>query len=473
MYQVARLISGPAVFALLVWVLPLEDKALYMLASMGWMLVWWAIQVVPIGITALLPMILFPMLGIDSLKQVSSHYANPIIYLFLGGFILGISIEKWKLHERLALIILKRSGTNPQRIIFGFMLATAILSIWISNTAAAMMMLPIGMSLISSVKPQFGDNATHNRFAVSLLLGLAFAANIGGMATLIGTPPNLVLAALANERLDIEIGFATWMVFALPLTAILFCLVLLVNTKLLFRLPKGKLIGLDLIVQERLTGLGKPSFGERMVGLVFFGTALLWVLRAPIASLPGMEWLRDTTIALIAAVSLFILPGGGGKPLLDWKDTSALPWEILLLFGGGISLAAGLESAGVVLMLGESLSKLDFLPWFSVLFIVTFITIFLTEGMSNVALVSVFAPLALTIAPVLGGAPLDLAVPLTLAASCAFMLPIATPPNAIVFGSDLIKVSQMMRSGLVLNILSSITIAVYCYYLVAYFFPPV
>ncbi len=468
--QIFRLLSGPITFLVLLALLPIDGKALYMLATMAWMLVWWTLQVVPIGVTALLPMILLPALGIESIKEVSSNYANPIIYLFLGGFILGIAIEKWNLHQRLALVILKRSGTKPRNIIVGFMLATALLSMWISNTAAAMMMLPIGMSLIQLVKPQFENPRHYSNFSVSLLLGLAFAANIGGMATLIGTPPNLVLAALLSESLGIDLGFADWMLFAVPISALIFFTVVIINTRVLFQMPASPLMGLKCVVNERLTALGKPSFGERMVSVVFFCTALLWIFRAPLSNIEILFWLDDTIIALIAAVSLFVLPGEKHSPLLEWKDMRRLPWEILLLFGGGISLASGLSTSGVVGMFGESLAGLSHLHLLLIILIVTAATIFITEVMSNVALVTVFAPLALTLAPILGGSALELAIPLTLAASCAFMLPIATPPNAIVFGSGMIEVKQMMRSGLFLNIICALLIAIYCYKMVPFIF---
>ncbi len=461
-----KLLLGPILFALCLTLMPFNQ---FQNASLGvgiWMIVWWTTQVIPIGVTALLPMILFPAMGIDSLKNVTSHYANPIIYLFFGGFILGLALERWNLHQRLALNILRISGSRPRNIIAGSMIATAIMSMWISNTAATMMMLPIGLSIVALVENQIKASREKRNFSLCLLLGLAFSANVGGMATLIGTPPNLVLAALVKESLGVEIGFSEWLLFALPLAAILFVIILQINARLVFPVRNESLSGLGEMISQKIQVLGRPQSGEIRVFFVFVATALLWIFRGPLSDVSGLGFLSDPLIAIMAAVSLFALPSGEGRQLLTWEDTRFLPWEILLLFGGGLALAGGLESSGVVHIFGSAIAGFHGFHWFLVVLLLTFVAIFLTEGMSNVALVSVFIPIAIVIAPGLGGSGLELAIPLTLGASCAFMLPIATPPNAIVFASNKITMAEMARTGFIINIFCTILIALYCYFLV-------
>jgi len=468
--RIYKLALGPIVFLLLIFIVPLDYSQTKVIGVAGWMITWWITQVIPIGATALLPMVLFPALGVESLKSVTSNYANPIIYLFFGGFVLGLAIERWNLHQRLALAILKKSGTQPRMIILGSMLATAILSMWISNTASTMMMLPIGLSITQLLQNQFPSEKACNQFTLCLLLGLAYAANIGGIATLIGTPPNLVLAALAGETLGIEIGFTNWLLLALPLTVVLFFLAHFVNTRILFRVQSERLIGIRELLDQKIEKLGPQGSGEKRVQLVFVVTALLWIFRTPLSKLPGMDFLSDPLIAVASAVSLFIIPSGERRPLLIWEDTRSLPWDILLLFGGGLSMASGLASSGLVELLGTVLSDSGAIPWFLVIAIIVLAAIFFTEGMSNVALVSILVPIVFAVAIPLGGDPLELAIPLTIAASCAFMLPIATPPNAIVFSSNCITMQQMMRAGFLLNLLAAAIISVYAYYIVPLIF---
>jgi len=470
MWNVVKLLSGP-LFFLLIWLLGPFDH--FQNATLGvaiWMIFWWTTQIIPIGVTALLPMILFPAMGIDSIKNVTVNYANPIIYLFFGGFVLGLALEKWNLHQRLALNILRISGTRPRNIIAGSMLATAIMSMWISNTAATMMMLPIGLSIVSLIENQLEANREKRNFALCLLLGLAFSANVGGMATLIGTPTNLVLAALVSESLGVQIGFSEWFMFALPISAILFFAILQINVRFVFPVKNDSLKDLSQMISQKIQLLGKPGAGEIKVFLVFLSTALLWIFRAPLSTIESLSFLSDPLIAVLAAVSLFAIPSGEGRQLLKWEDTCNLPWDILLLFGGGLSLAAGLESSGVVQLLGNAIIEFQGIDWLLVVLLITFISVFLTECMSNVALVSVFIPIAIIIAPSLGGSGLELAIPLTLGASCAFMLPIATPPNAIVFASNKITMAEMVRTGFIINVFATIFIALYCYYLVPRFF---
>ncbi|MGB6037591.1 MAG: SLC13 family permease [Cryomorphaceae bacterium] len=470
MKRIYKLALGPIVFLLLVFLVPLDYSQSKVIGVAGWMITWWISQVIPIGATAILPMVLFPALGVESLKSVTSNYSNPIIYLFFGGFVLGLAIERWNLHQRLALAILKKSGNQPRMIIMGSMLATAIMSMWISNTASTMMMLPIGLSITQLLQDQFPSEKACNQFTLCLLLGLAYAANIGGIATLIGTPPNLVLAALAGETLGIEIGFTNWLLMALPLTIVLFFLAHFVNTRILFRVQSSRLMGMRDLLDQKIEKLGPQGSGEKRVQLVFIVTALLWIFRTPLSKLPGMDFLSDPLIAVASAVSLFVIPSGERGPLLIWEDTRSLPWDILLLFGGGLSMASGLASSGLVELLGTILSDSSSIPWFLVIAIIVLAAIFFTEGMSNVALVSILVPIAFAVAIPLGGDPLELAIPLTIAASCAFMLPIATPPNAIVFSSNCITMQQMMRAGFLLNLLAAAIISVYAYYIVPLIF---
>ena len=469
MRRQTQLAIGPLLFAL-AFLLPLESKQCSTIGVIAWMIAWWIGRPIPIGATSLLPMILFPMTGVSGLKAVAANYAHPIIYLFFGGFVLGLAIEKWKLHKRFSLSILKRSGNNPKRIILAGMLATAIMSMWISNTASTLMMLPIGMSMIELLESKLENKESRVNFAICLLLGLAYAANIGGMTTLIGTPPNLVLAAFAEETLNIEIGFSTWFLMALPLVAILFVIAFLVNTKLIFPIQKQPIHGVKELVQEQFEELGKPVTGEKRVQIIFILTALLWIFRSQLNKIPGLDFLDDSIIAICSAITLFIVPDGDGDGLLKWSDTKKLPWDILLLFGGGLSIAAMIKTSGLVEQVGHVIGQGESFHWILLLVIITAVAIFLTEGMSNLALVSILIPILFTIAPFMGGDPLELAIPVTLAASCAFMLPIATPPNAIVFSSERISMSNMIRAGFVMNLICIAIISLWSYYVVPLLF---
>lgn len=468
--RLLSLISGPLLFALLL-TLGGTSLQLKMIAVAVWMLSWWVTNVLPIGVTALLPIVLFPLLGIMDLKSTTANYANPVIYLFFGGFVLGLAIEKWNLHKRIAINILRFSGNSPNRIILGSMLATALLSMWISNTATTVMMLPIGMSIIGLLQNDLDQGKSGHNFAITLLMGLAFAANIGGMTTLIGTPPNLVLASMLEEIPNVEINFSNWFLFALPLVIVLFTIAYLINVKLIFPVRIRKLDGAPQLIKAELQKLGKLRGGEFRVMIVFIVTALLWIFRSIITEIPALSGLSDPIIAVIAAVALFALPAGEQRgPLLKWKDTERLPWGILLLFGGGLALADGLKTAEIVDLIGQYISSQSSMGLFGLVLIITAFSVFLTEAMSNVALVSVFIPVSLAIASGFGLDGSLLAVPLTLGASCAFMLPIATPPNAIVFSSRKISIREMAMAGILLNLACTAIIAAYSYWLVGRFF---
>ena len=463
--------AGPLAFLLCLVIGDTDSAQMRMLAIAAWMLIWWVTAAIPIGVTALLPIVLFPLLDILSLRETTINYANPVIYLFFGGFILGLAIEKWNLHKRIALNIMNVSGEKPSRIILGGMLATSLLSMWISNTATTVMMLPIGMSVIVLLSDKFKDPKAYENFALTLMLGIAYAANIGGVTTLIGTPPNLVLAGIVEESGMEPLSFANWFFFAFPLFLVLFISVYLVNTKLIYPVKIKSLPGIRSLIQSELLDLGKMIKGEKRVLTVMVITAGFWMLRAQITKIPGLEAVSDTGIAIAASIALFIIPSGSTtKPILEWDDTRKLPWDILLLFGGGISLARGLEVTDVVGALGGWISDNTIaMPLIIILVVCTF-AVFLTEIMSNVALVAVFIPVSFVIAQFFGLDALTLAIPLTIGASCAFMFPISTPPNAIVFSSGHIKMTQMARVGVILNITSVIVISIYAYFFKDYFF---
>ncbi len=440
---------------------------------MVWMLSWWITSALPIGVTALVPIIMFPMLGILDLKATTANYANPVIYLFLGGFVLGLAIEKWNLHKRIALNIINLSGEKPTRIILGSMLATALLSMWISNTATTVMMLPIGMSVVALLGDKLNNDKAGRNFGITLMLGIAYAANIGGIATLIGTPPNLVLAGIVKESGLVELGFANWLFFALPLVIVLFVVVYFMNTRILFPIKIERLTGIGELISTELKALGKLGKGEKRVLWIMVGTALLWIFRAQLTQIVWFKNLSDPTIAIFASVVLFAFPSGEGKkiqPLLVWNDTKRLPWDILLLFGGGISLAKGMEVTDIVGLLGNWISSGSIEHPLLIILLISGLAVFLTEVMSNVALVSVFVPVSFVVAQNLGLSELQLAIPLTIGSSCAFMFPISTPPNAIVYSSGYIKMGEMARSGLPLSLVCTVIISLYCWLVQGYFF---
>lgn len=472
MNKALKLLIGPFLFVLMLVAGGIDDVQFRMIGVVLWMLSWWITGVVNIAVTALLPMILFPLLGILELRETTINYANPVIYLFFGGFVLGLAIEKWGLHRRIALNIMNFAGEKPTRVILGCMLATALLSMWISNTATTVMMLPIGMSVVALLGDKFGDEQKGRNFALTLMLGIAFAANIGGIATLIGTPPNLVLAGLVDEGGLGPLNFAEWFFFAAPLAVILFLVVYVINTKVVFPVRIQKLQGIRTLIRGELDELGRMKKGEKRVMVIMTITALLWIFRSQLTKIPGLEALNDTSIAIFASVVLFIWPGGHEKQkaLLVWPDTKKLPWDILLLFGGGISLAKGLEVTNIVGLLGEWISRTVLPEPVLVILVVCAFAVFLTEVMSNVALVAVFIPVSFVIAQSFGLGELQLAIPLTIGASCAFMFPISTPPNAIVYSSGYIRMDEMARTGILLNITCIVLISLYCYFFQGFFF---
>lgn len=420
------------------------------LAAAAWMLVWWIGEAVPIAVTSLLPIVLFPVLGLMEVGEATASYGSHYVFLFLGGFLIALALEKWNLHERLALWILMRVGNSRRRLVGGFMVATALLSMWISNTATTLMMLPIALSVISQVPGPQGD-----RFPLALLLGTAYAANIGGFTTLVGTPPNVAMAGIYFEQTGNEVPFFAWMLFAFPLGGVLLFAVHALLTRWLVPVAKGPIGTSGTWFRDEWARLGAVAQAERRVGWVFALTAALWMLRRPLNQYVGLN-LDDTGIAMAGGLALFLIRSEpkGGSPLLEWRDTQRLPWDILLLFGGGLTLARALGDAGLIEALAAGLAGAGTWPWWAVAAALTAMALLLTEVMSNLALTVVFVPVVIQLAETLGLPPLLFAVPLTLASSCAFMLPMATPPNAIVFGSGKVRIRDMARVGLWLNALA-------------------
>jgi len=432
----------------------LEVVAWRTLGLAALMAIWWVAEVIPIAATGLLPLLLMPVLGIAELDAAAAPYANPLIYLYLGGFILGLAIERWSLHTRMALHVIRRVGTEPRRLIAGVMVVTAFLSMWMSNTATSVMMLPLGLSIISLVG---SDNQTG--FARALLLGIAYSASLGGLATLIGTPTNALFAAYMAETFDLEVSFVRWMAVALPVSIVMLILCHLWITRAAFRMPSRGADGVSAMIQDRLRQLGPMRPGERLVAAVFAIAAVSWMSRPLLVSWTGLA-ISDTTIALFAATLLFVLPSSlrTWAPVLDWQTARNAPWGVLVLFGGGLSLAEQLQASGLAEFIGTGLSAAQALPLALVVAIVAAAVILLTELTSNVATTASFLPILAPVGVAMGYGPLALAVPVTLAASCAFMLPVATPPNAIVFGSGHLRVQDMARTGLALNLAGVVVI---------------
>lgn len=416
-----------------------------------WMLIWWITETVHLGVTALLPLVLFPALEIAQAKSLAAYYAHPLVYLFFGGFVLALALEKTGLHYRIALWILRKTGTKDHQLLAGFMLATAFMSMWISNTATAIMMLPIASSVIAILEPEQRD-----KLARPILLSVAWAANIGGMATLIGTPPNMIFAGFMSEQLNRQIGFVEWLPIGLSASTLLGTIAYLILRRGLGHneLSPTEKARTRNWLKDEWNRLGTLSTAQRRVAIVFALTAILWILRPYLNIwIPVIEW-SDTGIALAAAVLLFTVFDGSDKSVLNWGDTKALPWGILLLFGGGLALAGTLQASEWFVLLGDQLKSLQGIPFATWLLVMALLGVFATELLSNMALVSALLPLVYSLATALGLDFYALSLPLVLGASCAFMLPMATPPNAIVFSTGSLSMSYMIYRGIALNLLS-------------------
>lgn len=465
-YQRTGLALGPLVAIIMIVAGPPDSLSLaaWYTAAMGLLMaIWWATEAVPIAVTALLPLVFFPLLGIADIQTAASPFANKVIFLFLGGFVVALAMQRWNLHRRIALSVLQYAGGNGASLVGGFMLASALLSMWVMNTSTTMMLLPIAVSIIAVIHgtiAELSDRAKRD-FQYALLLGVAYGSTIGGMATLVGTAPNAMLAAFVVENYDTQINFVNWMLVGVPLSALMLPLAWLALTKVVFHVDFHTSVDSRMHLRKLKTDLGPLSTPERRVGIVFVLLALTWILRPLLNQVPGLEALDDSGIAMAGAVALFLLPSGSAEDplLLRWEQVEGLPWAILLLFGGGLSLANAVSETGLAAWIGDGLHLFASLPDAVVVVIIAAIIIFLTELTSNVATTATFLPVAGAIAIEAGIDPIVLLVPVTLAASCAFMLPVATPPNAIVFGSGLLTIPTMVRAGIALNIISIILVS--------------
>lgn len=463
------LVLGPLAFIYLLFFFHpegLSDAANAILASTVWVAIWWITEALHIAVTALLPIVLFPLTGGLSLDETTASYGHKYIFLFIGGFMIAIAIEKWNLHRRIALSIINIVGTNIVNIILGFMIATAFLSMWISNTATAVMMLPIGVAIVKQLYDNPATVENENLiFGKALMLAIAYSCSIGGMATLIGTPPNLVLAGVVQKTMGIEITFLQWFIFAFPFTVVLLLICWFYLTRVAFKFKQREFPGGSEEIRKQLEALGLMSKEEKIVLAVFICTALAWITRSFLIErwIPAID---DTIIAIFFAIVLFILPSGKKKEnILLWRDAVKLPWGILLLYGGGMALALGFESSGLALFLGQHLIVLKTIPFILLLLVLITFVNFLTEITSNLATTAMLLPVLVSLAPVIGIHPYYLMISATVAASCAFMLPVATPPNAVVFGSGYLKIEDMVVKGIWMNIISIILLALLVYFL--------
>lgn len=464
------LLAGVALFILMLTVNPfnVNHEAKLVLAVAALMIIWWVTEAIPMPVVAMLPLILFPLMGISTLKETSASYGDSIIFLFLGGFMIGLAIEKWNLHTRIALIIIRATGTSGDRIVLGFILATGFLSMWLSNTATTMMMYPIAASIIHVVNDNREGHGNLKNFSLTVMLAIAYASNFGGLATIIGTPPNVAFAAFMEKKYNYTIQFADWMIICLPITILLLFSLYIVMTKWLHPNHLESDPSTKLVIKKKIEELGPLKVAEKRVLVIFSATALLWITK-DLINATGYIKLDDTMIAMMGATALFISPSGmkeNSSRILEWKDTSKMAWGILLLFGGGIALAGALEKAGLIESLGQWIAGFGGSGGFVLMFMVALMSIFISELMSNIAQVIVFSPVIAGIADAMGMNPLLLGLPMTLAASCASMMPMGTPPNAIVFASGHIKLGQMVKVGFVMNMIAVILISLFCYYVI-------
>ncbi len=455
--RITALIAGPSLALFLLLVPPPQDmtpESWRLVSLIIWMVIWWLSEAVPIPATALLPIPLMPLYGLSSTTTVTTHYAHPLVFLFLGGFLMAAAIKRWGLDKRIALKIIAIVGTSPQKIIGGFMIATALLSMWISNTATTMMMFAVALSVINFVSDSTNDEKIVKNFGIALMLSIAYSASIGGVGTLVGTPPNALLAAFLSENYGIDLDFFTWMLFGVPIVIMMIPLTWLLITQLLFPVTITKVGDISAMIRHEILSLGKMGYPEKVVGAVFLATVSFWILRIPITQITGLP-INDTSIILIAVLILFVWPVSGQKRnfILDWQATADVPWGILLLYGGGLALASGFRDTGLAEWIGAAVSGFD-MDLFTLLLVITVSMVFMTEITSNTASTATFLPIFGAVAVGMGLDPLWLTVPVAVAASMAFMTPVATPPNAIVFSYERMHLHDMMRTGFWLNMIA-------------------
>ncbi len=464
--ELRRIIS--IIVGIVVFIIPLVISAPAGMPEEAWrvtgvmllMAIWWVTEAIPIAATALVPLALFPLIGVAGINEVASPYANPLVYMMMGGFMIGLAMQRSNLHRRIALGVLKVAGKRPDSLVGGFMLATAIISMWVSNTATAAMMMPIGMSVIGLLqhdKDLQKNESEAKSLPVALLLGIAFGSGIGGLGTLVGTPPNAVLAGFINEHTDIEITFTSWVMLGMPTAIILLAISWIVLTRIAFKVGRTELAGVSRLLISESEALGDFSTAEKRVASIFFLTAAAWTLRPLFADyLPDSVRLTDAGIAMIAALALFIAPEDRryhGR-LLDWASTRDLPWNVMVLIGGGLSLGTMVQDSGLAGWVGEMLANLEALPLILIATLAALLAMAVSHVTSNTATASTIIPLSVSLAAMLGAPPLMLAIPVAMACSCSFMMPVATPPNAIVYGSGLITVGQMARAGALVGLAS-------------------
>lgn len=468
------LLLGPALFILTRYALHLDglsDQGNAVLACTLWVATWWITEAMPIAATSLLPIILFPLSGALPLDDTTSSFGHRYIFLYLGGFILALSIEKWNLHKRIALNIINLIGADVRKIILGFMIATAFLSMWISNTATAVMMLPIGIAIVKQMKDLKSTPEDENLiFGKALMLSIAFSASIGGMATLIGSPPNLVFAGIVQKLYGTEISFLDWFMVGLPISVFLLAISWVYLTRVAFKFQQVEFEEGQIEIKRQLSGLGKMSYEEKIVLSVFILTGFAWISRSFFLNIfiPNLD---DSIIALIAGVCLFLFNSSSPddtEKIMHWEDAVKLPWGILLLFGSGLAIAAGFQASGLATFIAEKMVHLNGYSIFIILLVVITAVNFLTEITSNLATIAMLLPILAPTAVVLDIHPFLLMVGATLAASCAFMMPVATPPNAVVFGSNYLKISDMVRVGIVMNVISIIIIMIMVYFILPF-----
>lgn len=463
--QKIGLLLGPLLF-LIMLLLPqpadMPEHSLQVAAVALLMATYWISEAIPIPATALLPIVLFPLLDVMPTAKVTLAYGNHLIFLFMGGFLIAVTIEKWQLHRRIALRTILLVGVSSNQIILGFMLATAFLSAWISNTATAMMMVTIGLAVVKQAQQAADSEQTHSNFATTLMLSIAYAASIGGVATLIGTPPNAILAGVIESNYGYSISFAQWMAFGVPVSLSMLLLCWLYLTRIAFKSEFNELPGGKLSIQKKLAELGPMSLPEKKVLSIFSLVALGWILRG-LLDIDALSAVSDASIAIAGAVLLFIIPAekNFAEPLLDWHTAKNIPWDIMILFGGGFALANGFSSSGLTEWLANQLVALQGMELIIIVLMVVLLVIFLTEITSNTATASLMLPVMGAFAVAIQVSPLYLMVAVALSASFAFMLPVATPPNAIVFSSRKITIPEMARAGVWLNIIGSILITLF------------
>lgn len=465
--DIIKIASGPLAFIILEIIgrpETLNADAYHVFCATTWVGLWWVLEAVPLAVAALLPIVLFPLTGALDLSTTTASYGHKYIFLYVGGFMIAIAIEKWNLHKRIALNIIVLIGSKISRIILGFMIATAFLSMWISNTATSVMMLPIGMALVSQFKSTTNDAVLGKNFGKALMLAIAYSASIGGLATLIGTPPNLVLAGVLEELYNYKITFFQWTAFAFPLSVILLFICWQYLTRFAFNFRSKELPGGKDEIQKLLNSLGKISYEEKAVLVVFFLTAFSWMTRSLIAKIiPGID---DTIIAVVFGVTLFVIPTRNKeRKLINWEEAVKLPWGIILLFGGGLSLAKGFSSTGLAEWIALQMSQLDGLSIIVLILVLVSLVNLLTEVTSNLATTAMLLPVLAPMALSFDIHPLMIMTSVTIAASCAFMLPVATPPNAVVFGSGYLRIPDMVRTGVVMNLISILLITLAIYFL--------